>query len=228
MSSPNARHRSANDTRSIPDGIETITAAMLSDSLDVLGYREQVMSSHVRPLRTGTRLVGRAATLQFAPTDQDSDNPYDDAIEFIDGLGHGDVAVVATNRDLRTAYWGELFSAAAHGRGGTGIVTDGCVRDTTKIIELGFAAYSAGSRPIDFRKRMRIVAQRTVVTCAGVRVADGDLILGDDDGVVVVPAEAEIEALELARKRSHSEDVVLRELLTGTTLRTVWNRYKTL
>ena len=77
----------------------------------------------ILPLVKGSRLFGRASTVQFVPTNVDSDRPYDDAISYIDALNTGDVAVLATGGNLSSAYWGELFSAAAIGRGAVGVVT---------------------------------------------------------------------------------------------------------
>jgi regulator of RNase E activity RraA len=202
-----------------------ITSAMISDSLDAVGSRSQVLTSDVVPLVAGSRYLGRAATVAFTPSDQLSENPYDDAISFIDSLTLGDVAVVATDGNLSTAYWGELFSAAAIGRGAVGMVTDGTIRDTTKIAGLGFPAFSRGHRPIDFHGRMRVSAQGRAVTIAGVTVNPGDLISADDDGVVVVPHEIADEVLQRARSRATAEGIVLSELLVGASLRGVWDRH---
>ena len=97
---------------------EQVTTAMVSDSLDAAGRRGQVLPASIKPLIPNSRIVGRARTVQFAPAgDVDPARPYDDAIDFIDSLGPGDVAVVATAMSTVTAFWGELFSAAAIGRG---------------------------------------------------------------------------------------------------------------
>ena len=102
----------------VPQSIDaSLTSAMISDSLDVVGVRNNVMANHVVPLFEGARVLGRASTVQFEPSDEDSEHPYDDAIAYIDTLRPGNVAVIATGDNLSTAYWGELFSAAAIGRG---------------------------------------------------------------------------------------------------------------
>ena len=76
---------------------------------------------------------------------------------FIDSLGPGTVAVIATGADTRTAYWGELFSASAKGHGAVGAVCDGPVRDVAKIRASAIDVFAPGSRPVDFRARMRVV-----------------------------------------------------------------------
>ena len=205
---------------------EAVTSAMVADSLDVTGWRHQVLPAGITPLVEGTRIVGRARTVQFAPAGSvDPDRPYDGAIDFIDSLRTGDIAVVATDAGSASAFWGELFSAAAIGRGAVGVVTDGYLRDTDKIIALGFPAFGAGRRPIDFRGRMRVVATAERVVIGGVGIDDGDLVIADSDGIVVVPADVEDRVVELADARARAESTVLGELLAGDGLRAVWERH---
>ncbi|MFC9535954.1 RraA family protein [Streptomyces sp. NPDC056975] len=202
-----------------------VSAAQVSDSLDAAGVRGQVLDAVVRPLRRGMRAVGRAHTIQFAPVERDEDDPYRDFIRFMDTLGSGDVAVVSTGGNPRTAYWGELFSAAAKGRGAAGVVCDSYVRDSGRILDLDFPVFSAGVRPLDYRARMRVVSVGEPVTCAGVRVAPGDIVLAEDDGVVVVPTTAEDGVVARANARARAESTVLSELLAGATLGEVWARH---
>lgn len=202
-----------------------LTSAIVSDSLDAVGLRRQVMDPAISSRATGVRALGRAATVQFEPTDHDSDHPYDEVIAFIDTLQAGAVAVLATDGNLGTGYWGELFSAAAIGRGAVGMVCDGPVRDVAKIRALSFPAFSVGSRPLDLRARVRVSARDTAVCCGGVIVQPGDLVLADEDGVVVVPHNAEEEVLALAVQRAQAETGVLDELLAGGTLAQVWQRW---
>src|ERR1035438_5870702 len=81
-----------------------LTTAIVSDALDKVGCRDHVLRSAITPLVPGTRLLGRAATVHFAPSAVDSAAPYDEAIAFIDTLGVGDVAVVATDANGSAAY----------------------------------------------------------------------------------------------------------------------------
>ncbi len=197
----------------------------MSDALDAAGRRDQVLTAAIRPLVKGMRASGRAATVGFGPVDQDTDTPYDGVIAFIDGLERGAVVVAGTGPSERAAFWGELFSAAALGRGAAGLVCDGYIRDTPGIEELGFPAFAPGSRPIDMRARMEVTAHDVPLECGGVTVAPGDLVLADDDGVVVVPQEVEAEVLERAREKADRESTVYGELLGGATLRDVWDRH---
>lgn len=202
-----------------------LTSPIVSDSLDAVGLRGQVLARGLAPLDRDARAIGRARTVQFAPTETDGPDPYAEAMAFIDGLEAGSVAVIAASGDDRTAYWGELFSAAAIGRGAVGTVCDGPVRDTPKIRALGYPVFAAGSRPIDFRARMRIVSVGSPVRCGGVVVAEGDVVVADADGIVVIPASHEAAVLERAVARATAERGVLADLLAGARLREVWERW---
>ncbi|MFF4198320.1 RraA family protein [Nonomuraea sp. NPDC001831] len=205
-----------------------VAAAQLSDSLDETGVRGRVLDPAVRPLRAGMRALGRARTVRFVPAGTAGENPYDDMIDFIDSVLPGEVVVIAAGGSDRSACWGELFSAAAKGRGAAGVVCDGYVRDRGKVLELGFPVFARGTRPIDYRARMRVAAVQEPVTCGGVLVAPGDLVLAEDDGIVSVPRSREAEVASRAEARLATESDVLSDLLGGARLREVWERYRVL
>ncbi len=210
-------------------GDERLTSAMLSDALDECGLRSQVLEARLAPVVAGSRAFGRAATARFVPSEADQpDDPYGAAIDFISGLQRGELVVIATAESNASAFWGELFSAAAIGAGSVGVLTDGNLRDTPKVAGLGFPAFARSHRPIDYRRRMAIADAREPVTIGGVLIATGDLVLADDDGAVVIPRAREAEVLVAARRRAASESMVLAELLAGETLRAVWDRHRIL
>jgi 4-hydroxy-4-methyl-2-oxoglutarate aldolase len=207
-------------------GDERLTTAILSDSLDAAGFRDQVLQFRLAPLVAGSRIFGRAWTVAFEPSAEDNPvDPYGPAIDYISAIGAGEIAVIATDESNESAFWGELFSAAALGAGAEGVVTDGNLRDTDKIVGLGFPAFARSRRPIDYRMRMRVVGVGGPVVIGGVSISSGDLIMADDDGVVVIPQSAEALVLRLARERAAGESTVLSELLAGETLRQVWDKH---
>lgn len=207
-------------------GDERLTTAILSDSLDASGLRSQVLRTRLAPLVAGSRILGRAWTVAFEPSEADSPtDPYGPAIDYISAIRPGEIAVIATEESNESAFWGELFSAAAIGAGAVGLVTDGNLRDTDRIAGLGFPAFSLSRRPIDYRRRMRVVGVGESIIIGGVPIAAGDLVMADDDGVVVVPRSSEVEVLRRARARAAGESTVLAELLAGDTLRQVWDRH---
>ena len=192
-----------------------VRSAMVSDSLDTLGVRNQAMDVSVRPLQPGIRIVGIAATSQFvAQSDYDQKDPYGAAIDYLDTLAPCEVAVIATGGQALSAFWGELFSAAAKGRGAHGVV-----------ISIGFPAFGQASRPYDYKGRMALTSSRQEVVCGGVTISNGDGIIADSDGVVVVPKALLNEVSELANARAIAEKTVLKDLLAGKSVREVWNSY---
>lgn len=206
-----------------------ITVANLSDSLDAEGLRNQVLPDYLAPVVSGARILGPARTARFEPTDViDPEKPYDDAIDFIDGVQAGEVIVIATDGSNASGFWGELFSAAALGSHAAGTITDGNVRDTRQILDLGYPVYARSRRPIDFRGRMVLAEQSVDVQVGGVTISPADVVGADDDGVVVVPLSAVEAVLGAARKRASTETTVLRELLAGASLRQVWDKHRVL
>ena len=210
-------------------GDERLTTAIVSDSLDEAGFRHQVIEHRLAALVPGSRVVGRAATVQFVPDERDMPaDPYAAAIDFVDSLQRGQLVVIATGEANASAVWGELFSAAAIGAGAVGVLTDGNLRDTDRIAALGFPAFSRSRRPIDYRRRLAIAEAHGTVLIGGVSIAHGDLVMADDDGVAVIPQDAEETVLRIARLRAAGESTVLAELLAGESLRTVWDRHRIL
>ncbi len=206
-----------------------VRTAMVSDSLDTFGIRNNVMDSSVKPLLIEMRAVGLASTIEFVPDGEfDANDPYGTAIDYLDSLLPGDIAVVATGPSTRSAYWGELFSTAAKSRGAVGVVCDGPLRDTNLILEVDFPAFGASSRPIDYKGRMRVSSVHQPVTCGGVQISQGDAVIADWDGIVVVPAEYIERVFSAANERAQNERTVLQELQSGKSVREVWDEYRLL
>lgn len=203
--------------------------AAVSDILDALGHRHQVMHHRLRPLlpdMTTCGFAGRARTIQWVESDEIlEEDPYGLEIEAVDSLGAGDVAIHSTDYSRTNAPWGELMSTAAKQNGAVGCVCDSQIRDCVKIIELGFPVYYAGIRPLDSKGRGRVIAYDVPVRCGEVLVHPGDLVLADFDGIVVIPAAVEDEVLDLARGRIGKETDTRAALLRGEKLRQVYDKY---
>ena len=206
-----------------------VRSALVSDSLDLIGIRTNVMSRAVTPLVSSMKIMGYASTIEFVEgKDFDTHDPYGPAIDFLDSLQPGDVAIVATGHSTQSAFWGELFSTAAKGRGANGVVTDGPLRDTQEILPIGFSAFGIGTLPFDYKGRMKVNSVHRRVNCGGVEVNQGDFIVADNDGVAVVPASKIDEVITLANERARRESTVLKELLEGKSVRSVWDKHRVL
>lgn len=126
----------------------------------------------------------------------------------------GSVLVVSTGGELRKGFWGEVMTEAALARGIAGLVTDGAVRDIRAIRDLRFPVFSAGVAIPGTVKNMA-GSRNTVMQIAGVLVEPGDIIVGDDDGVVVVPKDSVPEVRAAAEQRTHKEAGIIASLRQG-------------
>lgn len=206
-----------------------VRAAMVSDSLDLMGIRENVMNFAIKPLERSMKITGYAATIEFVPSDEfNSADPYGPAIDFLDNLQSGEVVILSTGESNKSAFWGELFSTAALKRGATGVIADGPLRDVNQIFEVGFNAFGVRTLPYDYKGRMKVASVRTTVLCGGVSVAPGDFIIADVDGVVVVPQFAIERVFTAANARALSENHVLTDLKAGSTVREAWDKHHVL
>jgi regulator of RNase E activity RraA len=211
-----------------PDLHQRLYAAVLSDVLDGMGWREQAMRPFVRPLDDASVLFGRARTGLYMPVYdvRPGENPYEVEIALVDDLGPGDVAVLACGGPTdRIAPWGELLSTAATARGATGCVTDGLVRDIKAIRTMGFPVFHGGIGPLDSKGRGRMVERDVPVMCGGVLVRPGDYVFGDADGVVVIPQDAAEEAFSTALAKVEAETTTREELAAGEKLAEVFRRH---
>jgi 4-hydroxy-4-methyl-2-oxoglutarate aldolase len=208
--------------------LREFSAPILSDVMDSLGLRQQAMKPFVRPLDEQSLLVGRARTGLYMPvySVRPGENPYEVEIALVDDLKPGDVAVLACGGPTeRIAPWGELLSTACVARGAAGCVTDGLVRDVRQIKAMGFAVFHGGVGPLDTRGRARMMERDIPVECAGVHVRTGDFVLGDADGVVVIPQERAAEVIAKAREKALGEDHTRDELRKGALLGDVFRKF---
>ena len=215
-----------------PSDIELFTniesnlyTAVIADSLDELGYRQQAMREDLRPLFPNACFAGWARTIACVDMFHVPEDPYAKEIEAVDSFLAGEVAVVSTADSKRNAPWGELLSTAARARGARGAVVDGLVRDVRKIEAIGFPVFARGIKPVDSRGRGIVVDYNVPVDCGGVLVNPGDLVFADYDGVMVIPAEVLPEVIRLATDKATRENHTRDELMRGAYLRDVYEKY---
>lgn len=205
--------------------LEALFSAVVADVLDTIGLRDQVMAPRVRPLFPGARLAGRASTVRVAPTDRipdARDEHYKLHLVAIDTLKPHEVLVVST---LETCFWGELMSVAAAARGGSGVVIDGYARDVDGIEALGFPTFVTGVSAADALGRSEVVELACDIVAGDVAVRHGDLLIGDRDGVVVVPQDVADQVLTLAEAKVSGENTVRKELEEGSPVTAVFEKY---
>ena len=216
--------------KTIPHEIvrDKISSSIFSDVLDGMGFRHQTMREWMRPLYPGAVIVGCAHTMLMAEVQDPEEDTFPLQIEGIDRLKKDDVMVVASNRSIEAALWGELLSTAARCRGARGAVIDGLTRDTKQIEEMKFPVFAAGARPSSSKGRCKAIDYGHRISCGGVSVEPGDLIFGDVDGIVVVPRDLADEAVRRGIDRANSENFTRKELVAGALLKQVYEKYGTL
>ncbi|MCY0900291.1 MAG: RraA family protein [Firmicutes bacterium] len=202
--------------------------AVVSDVLDSLGFRDQVMRANLNPLVGGSVVAGRARTLLAVDYYEPLSNPYAKEMEFIGTLNPGDMVVAATNESQQNGLWGELLSTAAKVRGARGAIIDGYVRDVRKIKNLGFPLWCTGTKPVDSAGRGLTIAYDCTVKCGDVLVRSGDIVFADEDGVVVIPSHIVREVVHHALEKVEAEDGTRAALFEGVPLRDVFAKYRVL
>lgn len=202
---------------------EHLFTAAIGDVLDTMGFRRQFLPPNIQPLAPDMVVVGRAMPVleadYFAFRDPDgqtdmSRQPFGLMLHALDDLKRNEV-YVATGGSPRYALWGELMSTRAGMLGAAGAVVNGYSRDTKGILELGFPTFSTGRYAQDQGYRGKVVDFRVRIEMDGVSISPGDIILGDIDGVLVLPKAAEEEAISRALEKVTKENTVRTAILNG-------------
>lgn len=202
-----------------------LSAAVVCDALDGLGYARQSPSIRLAPLTGVPRLVGRCRTMLWADIAHLDPRPYELELVAVDGCRPDDVMIAAAGGSMRSGIWGELLSTAARNGGCAGAIVDGAVRDTAQMTAMGFACFARGTCVYDSRNRQRVIDIDVPVEIDGVRFAPGDLVFADEDGVVVVPQDVERDAIARAWAKIHDENVTRDAIRAGMKAVDVYRKY---
>ena len=197
-----------------PDVVQRASRFAASILADVAGRRGTV-DGRIRPLSTATRLAGPAFTIEIRP----GDNLMIHAAMAM--AKPGDILVVDGKADRNCALMGSIMLNACKKLGLGGVVLDAAHRDTEELLALGFPVYSVGANPNGPTKYVpgRI---NWPISCGGVAVSPGDLVVGDADGVVIIEREKAESMLELAVRKVADEQQRIADILSGKGIRPKW------
>ena len=195
--------------------LEKLYSAVISDVLDTLEHRHQTLSPNLRAMTSARHLCGRVFTARAESVDSTPAEPYKLEMAAIDTMQAGDVLVVDAGNHLDCAFWGELLSTACIAKGVRGAVMSTCTRDLWALEKLNFPVFAIGATPADSKGRIDVTTIGQTITINGVKIKNGDYLLGDSDGVVIIPAEALGETLRLAQEKVASENTVRADLANG-------------
>lgn len=194
---------------------EQIGSSLVSDALDEQGRRHQSLAPGYAPLVAGQVLMGYAFPTRVEPAEEIPEVPFVGLLAALDAIGPGEVWVGATGGFRDAALWGELLSTACIAAGSVGALLDGYVRDVGVIRSLDFPVLCRGVDPRNINGRGEVVAHKVTVEVDGVTVAPGDLVVGDDDGVVIVPQALIDEVVGAAVEKTSGESRFRRAVREG-------------
>lgn len=199
-------------------------SAVVCDTLDSLGLRQQAVAPGLAPLDDAMSIFGFARVGIYMPIyhDDAAVNVYEHEITLVDSLTPGEVPIISCNGNLSIAPWGELLSTRAQVLQSAGCITDGCVRDVRLIKEMGYPVFSGGRNPVDTKYRGKMMWLDVPCVIGGVTVNSGDLVIADLDGIVFVPADWIDEVVKGALEKVRSENTVRDELRAGQSLADVF------
>jgi 4-hydroxy-4-methyl-2-oxoglutarate aldolase len=192
-----------------------IYTGAISDVLDEMGYRNQVLPAAIQALTLDQTVTGVAMPVEGQSTDsEDPEEIFVPVLTMLGDLAHGDV-IVSQPHDHVSAHIGELSAESAKVRGARGAVIDGGARDIDYILRLGFPVFCRYRTPQDIIGRWKLVSYGQPVEIGRVKIHRGDFITGDKDGVVVIPNDITSEVLRRSEEVVNTENLVRKAILRG-------------
>jgi regulator of RNase E activity RraA len=179
-----------------------LETATVSDALDRLGIVGQCAGIQGRD--PAFRMAGRAFTMRCGP----AGTPPGTVGDYIDDVPEGAVVVIDNGGRTDATIWGDILTEIAHRRKLGGTLIDGISRDVHLCRSLGYPVFSRGHWMRTGKDRVQVEEMACVVEIGGARVAPGDILLGDPDGVVVIPAAHEDQVLAVAEEIHAAEDAI--------------------
>ncbi len=206
---------------------------VVGDVMDRLQLFHQFLPPAIQPLRQDMVVIGRAMPVLSGDAFEErvegsanklSAKSFGLLLEALDDLRPNEV-YVNTGSSPRNALWGELLSTRARKLGARGAVVNGYVRDTRAILDMNFPTFAFGSYGQDSAPRYKVHDFRVPIEIGGVRIRPGDILFGDIDGVLVVPAAVEVEVFTKALEKARGEKIVKKELEAGSTAVAAFAKY---
>ena len=188
--------------RNIIEEFKKLDTSTISDALDKLGIVGQCLG--IKSINPAWKIAGRAFTIKYGPVDIEKGTVGD----FIDDVTPGDIVVLDNQGRLDCTVWGDILTGVAKRRGIAGTVIDGVCRDTNRSLELDYPMFSVNRYMRTGKDRVQVDAVGGPISIANVRVRQGDIIVGDADGVVAIPKELEDKVLAIALEIEAAEDQI--------------------
>lgn len=215
-------------TGDLAQRFSSVYTGALTDVLDRHGLLQQTLSAEIVALRPGMRLAGPVYTVLGRPRPgHNYDRSIRRILEMLGSVPSGSVAVYETN-ERSAAHFGELSATSLASRGAAGAVLDGGARDAEYILREDFPVFSRYVTPQDCVPRWEVMAHGDVtIVVGGVRVSPGDWIVGDRDGLVIVPGDRVEEILGEAEQKVSTENEIRAAVREGALPLAAYERYGT-
>ncbi|MEV5411195.1 fumarylacetoacetate hydrolase family protein [Thermopolyspora sp. NPDC052614] len=173
----------------------------------------------VHALRPGTRLVGTAKTLRFVPGREDlfrsHGGGYNAQKRAFDTVSDGEVIVIEARGESGSGTLGDILALRARARGAAGVVTDGSVRDVDAVIKTGLPVFAQGAHPAVLGRKHVPWDVDVTIACGGATVQPGDVIVGDSDGVIVIPPGLAAEVADAALAQEDEDAWIAEQVAAG-------------
>lgn len=197
-------HPDANSDAALLDGFRHVEVASVSDAMEKVGGQRIYLSHRMRPIFT-SKFAGFALTVRLKKEENHDANALDGMLSAIDQGGPNSVYVMSIEGGGDIAGMGGLMGTAMQARNFSGAVIDGGVRDTAYLQKIGFPVFATGIVPSTSVGHYRFAGANIPITCDGVGVAPGDIVVADSDGVAVVPRAKAAEVLATAQEMDFKE-----------------------
>jgi 5-oxopent-3-ene-1,2,5-tricarboxylate decarboxylase/2-hydroxyhepta-2,4-diene-1,7-dioate isomerase len=198
--------------------LERVPVAGLSAQLRKRGLNNVTIDG-VRPMHPGTKIVGTAKTLRFVPGREDlfqsHGGGYNAQKRAFDGVVEGEIIVIEARGETGSGTLGDILALRAKARGAAGIITDGGVRDYDTVAGIGIPVYSAGAHPAVLGRRHVPWDLDVTIGCGGTTVQPGDIVVGDGDGVIVIPPALAEEIVDAALAQEDEDAYVAEQVAAG-------------
>jgi regulator of RNase E activity RraA len=199
--------------RTIVEGFKKFDTTSVSDALDRLGITGGLLG--IRPIVESVSFCGQAFTVHYVPCGVEKGTVGD----FLDDVEPGQVVVLDNGGRTYCTVWGDLMTINASQRGIAGTVIDGVCRDVPGIKKLQYPIFTKGCYMVTGKDRVQMDGVNIPVAISGVQVKPGDILLGDDTGVLVVPVERAEEVYRVSLEIAQKEEIIEKEVRSGVSLR---------
>jgi len=211
--------------RNIIDEFKNLSTPNVSDALE--RNRVNGVVENLRPMVSGVRIAGPAITVRYVPLSPGEEGTKEDIGDYLFEIAQqGDVIVIDNGGVTTYTCWGDILTFTAVKLGIAGTVIDGMFRDYDNILKMRYPIFARGTIPRTGKDRLQIDGVNVAVEVGGILVRPGDIILGDDTGVLRIPKEKAADILKDAKQVEEAERMIIDSVSSGLTLREARQKYR--